>query len=148
MSVDAGSETAMEAVEREISVLLRRARAASSEMARGLHPDLESDAYGLLAVLNIGGPTRLTHLAVQLGVGKGTTSRQIASLEKLGLVQRRPDPADGRAALLEMTDEGRDRFNKTRAARLERLRRMLDSWPSDDLAVMARLLNRLNNEVL
>jgi DNA-binding MarR family transcriptional regulator len=138
----------MEAVEREIAVLLRRARAASSEMARGLHPDLESDAYGLLALLNLGGPTRLTTLAVQLGVGKGTTSRQIAGLEKLGLVRRRPDPNDGRAALLEMTEEGCEAFNRTRAARLERLRRMLDSWPQDDLSVLARLLNRLNNEVL
>jgi DNA-binding MarR family transcriptional regulator len=139
---------AMELVEREIAVLLRRARAASSEMARGLHPDLESDAYGLLAWLDRGGPTRLTHLAVQLGIGKGTMSRQIASLERLGLVQRRPDPADGRAALLEMTPEGRASFDRTRAARLERLRRMLDSWPPEELSVLARILHRLNNEVL
>jgi DNA-binding MarR family transcriptional regulator len=143
-----GSEPAMEAVEREIAMLLRRARAASSELARGLHPDLESDAYGLLALLNVAGPTRLTHIAVQLGIGKGTTSRQIAGLERLGLVRRRPDPGDGRAALLEMTDEGRERFNRTRAARVGRLRRMLDSWPAEDLATLAGLLHRLNNEVL
>jgi DNA-binding MarR family transcriptional regulator len=85
---------------------------------------------------------------VQLGVGKGTTSRQIAGLERLGLVRRRPDPVDGRAALLEMTDEGRERFDRTRAARLDRLRRMLGSWPTDELTMLARLLHRLNNEVL
>jgi DNA-binding MarR family transcriptional regulator len=152
MSISAGHNvvdtTAMEAVEREIAVLFRRARAASSEMARELHPDLESEAYGLLAWLNRAGPSRLTHLAGQLGIGKGTMSRQIASLERLGLVQRRPDPADGRAALLEMTPAGRERFDRTRAARLDRLHRILDSWPAEDLAVLASLLHRLNTEVL
>jgi DNA-binding MarR family transcriptional regulator len=145
---EAAQPPAMEAVEREIAVLLRRARAASSEVAREVHPDLESDAYGLLAWIDRAGPSRLTSLAVQLGIGKGTMSRQIASLERLGLVQRQPDPADGRAALLDMTPEGRTRFGQTRAARLERLRRVLDAWPIEDLAELGRLLHRLNSEVL
>jgi len=36
------------ALERELSVLLRRARAWSGELARTVHPDLEAAAYGLL----------------------------------------------------------------------------------------------------
>src|SRR5690348_17894661 len=100
MSISAGQDvadaTAMEAVEREIAVLLRRARAASSEMARGLHPDLESDAYGLLAWLNRAGPSRLTHLAGQLGTAKGRITGQIAGRDRSGLVQRGRDPAEGR----------------------------------------------------
>ncbi|MYT08388.1 MarR family transcriptional regulator, partial [Streptomyces sp. SID5470] len=36
------------ALERELTVLLRRARANQGEMAREVHPDLESAAYGLL----------------------------------------------------------------------------------------------------
>jgi hypothetical protein len=47
-----------------------------------------------------------------------------------------------------MTPAGRDAFDRTRAARLDRLHRMLDSWASEDLALLAGLLHRLNNEVL
>ena len=39
------------ALERELTVLMRRARAKQGEMARAVHPDLESAAYGLLVRL-------------------------------------------------------------------------------------------------
>ena len=38
-------------LEREIGLLLRRARAISSRLAAELHPDLDGAAYGLLALL-------------------------------------------------------------------------------------------------
>jgi DNA-binding MarR family transcriptional regulator len=131
-------------VEDELSVLLRRARAVSWEMAREVHPRLEANAYGLLLYLWRSGPTRLTDLATQLGIGKGTLSRQIRNLESLGLVCRAPDPVDGRAALLEVTDHGRRRFDEARDARLGQLRRTLDGWPREDLAEFARLLGSFN----
>ncbi|MEV4755239.1 MarR family transcriptional regulator [Micromonospora sp. NPDC049559] len=131
-------------VEDELSVLLRRARAVSWDMAREVHPRMDANAYGLLLSLWRSGPTRLTDLAVGLGVGKGTLSRQIRNLESLGLVQRRPDPDDGRAALLELTEEGQRRFEEARTARLGPLRRTLNGWPSGDLAEFARLLGRFN----
>jgi DNA-binding MarR family transcriptional regulator len=147
-SPPSAESSAIEAVEREIAVLLRRARASSSEVARNVHPDLEPDAYGLMAWIDRAGPSRLTHLAERLGIGKGTMSRQVAGLERLGLVRRSPDPADGRAALLELSPEGRVRFDRSRAARLERLRQVLQPWPNEELTELARLLHRLNSEVL
>ena len=44
------------------------------------------------------GETRATHLATRLGVSAPVLSRHIADLEELGLVVRRPDPADGQCA--------------------------------------------------
>lgn len=43
------------ALERELAVFLRRARASSGEMAREVHPDLEPAAYGLLVRLDEAG---------------------------------------------------------------------------------------------
>ncbi|CAM5319121.1 hypothetical protein STANM309S_02359 [Streptomyces tanashiensis] len=40
------------ALERELAVFLRRARAQSGEMAREVHPELESSAYGLFVRLD------------------------------------------------------------------------------------------------
>src|SRR3954471_21719149 len=98
------------ALERELAVFLRRARASSGELAREVHPDLESAAYGLLMRLEDAGEQRATDLAAYIGVGKATMSRQLRALEGLGLVTRAPDPADGRAFLVQLTDEGRSRF--------------------------------------
>jgi DNA-binding MarR family transcriptional regulator len=139
-----GARDNLRAVEDELTVLLRRARAVSWEMAREVHPRLEANAYGLLLYLWRSGPTRLTDLATQLGIGKGTLSRQIRNLESLGLVRRHPDPVDGRAALLELTEAGQRRFDEARAARLEQLHGTLDGWPRADLAEFARLLRRFN----
>jgi DNA-binding MarR family transcriptional regulator len=134
----------MDALEREITVFHRRARASAGEMARQVHPDLEPAAYGLLARLAETGPERATDLSMYFGVGKATMSRQLRALEELGLVSREPDPADGRAFLVRLTDEGRGRFNRVRGARRARYFRQLAAWDRADITDLARLLHRLN----
>ena len=53
----------------------------------------------------IEGPHRSNALAEAVHSDPSTVSRQIAALVKVGYVERRPDPADGRACLLAATDE-------------------------------------------
>lgn len=132
------------ALERELSVFLRRARASSGEMAREVHPDLEPAAYGLLVRLEEAGQQRATDLAGYFGVGKATMSRQLRALEGLGLVAREPDPADGRASLVRLTDEGRSRFRRVRGARRDRYMSKLAGWDRGEVAELARLLHQLN----
>jgi DNA-binding MarR family transcriptional regulator len=138
------SDEPYRAVEHEISMLFRRARARSAELARDVHPELDPDAYGLLLRIELAGPARLTDLAEFFGVGKGTMSRQLRQLERLGLVSRTPDPIDGRASRLDLTEEGRRRYGQARVARLERLRRLLEQWDRADVIRLAELLHRLN----
>ncbi|MFF9407031.1 MarR family winged helix-turn-helix transcriptional regulator [Streptomyces anandii] len=132
------------ALERELTVLLRRARASQGEMAREVHPDLESAAYGLLVRLDECGGRRATELAAYIGVGKATMSRQLRALEELGLVAREPDPADGRAWLIALTEEGRRRVGRVREARRARYVRQLAHWQRGEVAELARLLHELN----
>ncbi|ALO11013.1 Transcriptional regulator, MarR family [Streptomyces venezuelae] len=132
------------ALERELAVFLRRARAQSGEMAREVHPELEPAAYGLFVRLDDAGPQRATELAGYFGVGKATMSRQLRALEMLGLVVRDPDPADGRASLVRLTEEGRDRFRHVRDARRERYVRKLVDWDRAEVAELARLLHHFN----
>ena len=133
------------ALERELAVFLRRARASSGEMAREVHPELEPAAYGLLVRLDEAGQQRATELAGYFGVGKATMSRQLRALEELGLVTREPDPADGRASLVRLTDEGPRRFRRVRDARRRaRYVRKLADWDRGEVAELARLLHQLN----
>ncbi len=139
-----GGDASTEALERELTVLFRRARAASGELARAVHPDLEPAAYGLLVRLQEAEPERATDLASYFGVGKATMSRQLRALEALGLVAREPDPADGRAYLMSLTPEGRARFTRVRDARRAAYVRQLAAWAPSDRADLARLLHALN----
>ncbi|MET8560510.1 MarR family transcriptional regulator [Streptomyces flaveolus] len=139
-----GADQEFLALERELTVLLRRARANQGEMAREVHPDLESSAYGLLIRLDELGGQRATELAAYIGVGKATMSRQLRALEDLGLVAREPDPADGRAWLVTLTDEGRRRVGTVREARRARYVRQLAHWDRREVAELARLLHELN----
>jgi DNA-binding MarR family transcriptional regulator len=132
------------ALERELTVLLRRARASQGEMARAVHPDLEPSAYGLLVRLDECGGQRATDLAAYIGVGKATMSRQLRALEQLGLVTREPDPADGRAWLVALTQEGHDRVSRVREARRARYAGRLADWDPAEVTELARLLNQLN----
>ncbi|UGY93610.1 MarR family winged helix-turn-helix transcriptional regulator [Streptomyces gobiensis] len=131
-------------LERELAVFLRRARASSGELAREVHPDLEPAAYGLLLRLEDAGTQRATDLAGYFGVGKATMSRQLRALEALGLIARSPDPIDGRASLVQLTEEGRNRFSRVRRARREQYVRKLATWDRAEIAELARLLHQLN----
>ncbi|WP_246850025.1 MarR family winged helix-turn-helix transcriptional regulator [Nocardioides xinjiangensis] len=52
--------------------------------------------------------SRLTELADRAQVTKQTASLLVAALERQGLVERVPDPADGRARLIRLSGRGRE----------------------------------------
>ena len=131
-------------LEREIGLLLRRSRAISARLARELHPDLDGAAYGLLALLRDAGPLRASALVARLGLDKSTVSRQVATLVDLGLVDRAPDPDDGRAQVLTPSAEGAARLARIRDARRARWEDDMADWPQDDIVALGELLGRLN----
>ena len=139
-----GDDEAFDALEQELATLLRRARAMSAEMGRDVHPDLDPEAYGLLAGIHDHSRARASELAGHFGLGKATVSRQLKVLADLGLVEREPDPGDGRAHVLVITEEGRRRMETTRLARRRRWHAVLGRWPVDDIRLLADMLARFN----
>ncbi len=137
-------EPHLAALEREFSLLLRRARANAGELSRQVHPDLDGSAYALLSAVVQGEGLRASDVAAQFGVDKGAISRQVSRLEQVGLVERRTDPSDGRAFLLVATEEGRRRHAEAAASRRARFRARLAQWPEHDVEQLASLLARLN----
>jgi DNA-binding MarR family transcriptional regulator len=134
-------------LERELGLLLRRAQASSAAISRDVHPDLEPAAYSLLALIAASPGIRASDLATHIGVGRGTMSRQLARLGTLGLVSRRQDPDDYRGQLLELTGEGRRRYEAAQQARRAFLRQALAGWGERDLEAMAGQLARLNEDL-
>jgi DNA-binding MarR family transcriptional regulator len=135
---------AYEELEHELAVVMRRARGLSGALAREVHPELDASAYGLLARIDEVGSVRVTDLASYFSVGKPTVSRQIALLEQLELVQRTQNDEDARSRHLTLTEAGRVLLARSREARLEHTRSILESWSIDDVASFATLLRRFN----
>jgi DNA-binding MarR family transcriptional regulator len=67
---------------------------------------------------------RTGELATRARLSKQTMTQMIARLERDGLVKRRPDPGDGRATLIYLTDRAR-RFEPVAAAVLAELDRFV-----------------------
>lgn len=65
--------------------------------------------------------TRLTDLAAWAGMTRPSMAELVDELERQGLVERRPDPSDGRAKLVMLTTAGWDAIHTGRAiiARIE-----------------------------
>jgi DNA-binding MarR family transcriptional regulator len=137
------SETTVR-LEHEVRRLLRRVRRVIHERARAVHPDLQPSAYLLLGHLAESGPTRSTALVEALGIDKAAISRQVHHLTELGLVERAPDPADGRATLLSPTDDARRRLDAVAAQRRAQLAERLSGWTDEELTSLVTELARYN----
>ena len=136
-------------LEVELTRLLRRARSAQQRTAAQVHPDLDSAGYAVLVTVRelsqASGGARGGEVSDALGLHKSTTSRNLTTLEALGLVERIPDPQDARARQVRLTAEGADALERSFAGRRERLRTRLESWDQSDIATLAGLLRRLND---
>ena len=66
-----------------------------------------------------GGPLRVTHLVAAERISQPGMTGLIARLEAAGLVARRPDPSDGRATLITVTDAGVAYLERLRQGRAE-----------------------------
>jgi DNA-binding MarR family transcriptional regulator len=101
-------------------------------------------ALMVLGALSYCGPSRLTTIAEHTGFDPSTVSRQVADLEKAGLLSRDADPDDRRAILLQATAAGQDLMRRLSSGRRRRIERLLSDWDPDDIAIFGRLLGQLN----
>jgi DNA-binding MarR family transcriptional regulator len=110
------------------------------QQANHNNPDWGYDAI-LYNVVTCG-PLRSGALAELVQVDPSTMSRQVAALVRDGLVERRADPQDGRATLLQATDLGRARHVQHCTRRDEHYRMMLAGWTKAERAQFADYLAR------
>src|SRR5262245_11294579 len=104
--------------------------------------DLDLPSFHLLRRLGDSGPARASDLAQLVCLDLSTVSRQVASLEHVGLVERRPDPQDGRASLLLLSSRGRRVSDRLSEARRTMFAEVLAEWPEDDVEQFGDLLSR------
>jgi DNA-binding MarR family transcriptional regulator len=127
--------------------IVRTSRRLRQEAAAetGLSPT----ATAALATINRSGPLTPSELAELERVKRPSMTRTLGCLEREGLVERTPDPADGRSFLVAINEAGRERLARLRrrkSAYLARRLRKLDADEVETLARAAELLERMRED--
>lgn len=94
--------------------------------------EISLTAASTLATLDRTGPRRISELAATEGIAQPSMTVLVTGLAQAGLVERRPDPSDGRAVLVSLTEEGRASRRRRRRAGAERLVRLIEKLPAGE----------------
>ncbi|MEV7004915.1 MarR family transcriptional regulator [Streptosporangium sp. NPDC051022] len=130
----------------ELADRLRVTLARLTRRARQQAPQtLTAGQVSTLAAVDALGPVRLVDLATHEGVSAPTQSRLVASLETRLLLSRTPDPADRRASLLTLTEEGRARLARLRDDRSAFFTARIAALPPDQRTALAAALPALES---
>ena len=128
-----------------IGLLLRRLRQVQAE------GELTLPESSALARLDRGGPATPTALAKLEQISPQSMGATLGALEARGLVERRPDPEDGRQVVISATEAGLQALRNRRNARTEHLAQAFSTGFTrselEQLMAVAPLLERLAQSI-
>lgn len=126
--------------------LLRCANLVEGEIRRRLRQDFDTTLprFDLLSQLDRhrGGLT-LTALSNRMMVSNGNLTGLVERLVKDGLIERRPDPDDGRSTRVVLTAAGKKHFDAMTPAHEAWVNAMLAGLNADDIHHLHALLGKL-----
>ncbi len=108
--------------------------------------DVEWSAQVILRQLAHNGPMRASAIADYLHSDPSTVSRQVSTMVKEGLLERRADPEDGRASILALTSKADAVIAEHEHLRQSHFAEMLSNWTERDLSRFATLLRRFTDD--
>jgi DNA-binding MarR family transcriptional regulator len=135
-----------EALSHELIRYTRLHHILKSRISLAFPDGLDHAALGVLLTLIKRGALRQGELADVALLDPSTVSRHVGQLVRAGLVERRPDPGDGRAVRLAATDRGHELGDELLQRRRTLIHQTLASWLHDDVRELAGLLSRLNDD--
>ena len=115
-------------------VIARTARRLRQEAGSELSPSQAA----ALATIDRHGPLTPSELADRERIKRPTATRVIAWLEEAGLVDRTPDPQDGRSSLVTLTPAGRVLLDRVRARKDVYLAQRLRELDPEERATLDR----------
>src|SRR6202035_5253742 len=131
-----------ESVIRLRRVVLRLARQLNAaSVGEGLTPTQAS----VLGIVTHRGPLGLTELTEIEGLNPTMLSRVVGKLDSFGVITRLRDPDDFRAARVEVTPEGRRRYERISAQRSAIISDCVAGLPADQEAALVAALPAFEN---
>jgi len=84
----------------------------------------------------------IQQIAEGLGLSSPTVSVSVSRLESAGLLTRQPDPEDGRAVKIDLTEQGLDLHRRAFNFRRNKMRRLLQGLDTGERRVLLDLLEK------
>lgn len=137
MTPKAPGITLLDSAARLRMAVVRTARRLRQEAA-GETGGLTPTATAALATIERHGPLTPSELADVERVKRPSVTRTLGCLEREGLVERTPDPADGRSALVTINAAGRERLRRLRGRKNAYLARRMRELDAEDVATLER----------
>jgi DNA-binding MarR family transcriptional regulator len=109
--------------------------------------DVTRAGYAVLRCLDQGGELSLGVLARECSMDPAAAGRQVRALEADGFVERASIDGDGRVTVVRLTDRGRQVYRRIVAVRTAHMSEVLSAWPPRDRATLARLVDRLVDDL-
>jgi DNA-binding MarR family transcriptional regulator len=137
MTLEASDTALTDSAARLRMAIVRTSRRLRQEAA-GAAGELTPTSAAALATVERHGPLTPSELAEVERVKRPTATRTLRVLGEAGLVERTPDPEDGRSALVSITAAGRERLRRLRGRKNAYLARRMRDLPDDDVATLTR----------
>jgi DNA-binding MarR family transcriptional regulator len=102
------------------------------QFARDAGIEVHPDDIPVLYLLGGRGACRAAVLADALRLSRPTMSKQLQRLEHARLITRRPDPSDGRASIVTLSDAGHVAHDALVSRGLATVDAALDDWPDGE----------------
>jgi DNA-binding MarR family transcriptional regulator len=118
--------------------IVRTARRLRQEAVGAGGTELTPTAVSALATVERHGPLTPSELAGIERVKRPTATRTLRLLTDAGLVDRAPDPDDGRSALVSISAAGREQLRRLRGRKNAYLARRMRDLPAEDVATLER----------
>ena|SRR5689334_25330006 len=137
----------MQAQAKDIPLSERAAhlRTAIVRTARRLRQEAAAETSGLtptsvaaLATIERHGPLTPSEIAAIERVKRPTITRTLGCLEREGLIDRAPDPEDGRSSLVSVNGAGRERLRRLRGRKNAYLARRMKGLTSEEVETLER----------
>lgn len=91
--------------------------------------------------------TPATKLGPQMGMEPHSLSRTLKSMEEKGLIQRKPDPTDGRGVLINLTKEGLSKRDMAKHAVLIFNERVSEELSEEEVKTCIKVLSVINRVI-
>lgn len=133
----------------DLGILLQRRLRTTlhAEVVAGVHDAIDVNSYPVISGVARTGPISAAALGAEIGVDRSLASRKAASLVSAGLLRSSPDPADRRATLLDLTEEGRRVVDTLRRNLTVVIDERLRHWSASDRHELAGLFGRFVHDL-
>jgi DNA-binding MarR family transcriptional regulator len=138
--------TAARARDRRLLFILQRASRAALQHANDRllgHADISVAQLAALSYLSANPGCAITELADLLDLNKSAASGMVTRLERGGLVNRQPNPSDGRGTVLRVTAKGQRVREKVKPLFRDLMGEIRAGFSDDEMEIVLRFFNAM-----